>query len=51
MRSNYRTYKPDGITLKWILRQYGVRTEWFDLVQDRVQWQCSVNTVMKILVP
>jgi hypothetical protein len=24
-RSNYRTYKADGITLKGIFRQYGVR--------------------------
>jgi hypothetical protein len=50
-RSNCRAYKADGMTLKWILRQQGVRAlsgfTWFRIGSSG----SSVNMAIKIPVP
>jgi hypothetical protein len=37
-------------TLKWILNKRCENLGWIQLVQDRVQWQAFVNTVMNLHV-
>jgi len=37
------------ITLRWTLGIDGAN--WIQLVQDRVQWQAFVNTIMNLWVP
>jgi hypothetical protein len=38
--------------IKLDLREIGINgTNWIQLVQDRVQWQAFVNTMMNLRVP